>query len=263
MKAQTATEYLIIIAVVIIIALIVVSTLGSITGIGQGDSSALLKYRSWNPISISSWSATEYGTLITITNNGPDVITFDRFETGCLNISSPKILAAGEKWEIAMPDKFSAASLGFQLIYSKQEFTYTAASDNPLRQCTGLLSTLVAYYQGNDFSDSSRFKSSVSVVNSPTIAGGTRGNGYKFGGIQDRIDLADNRILDFNQSNFTVSSWAILTSNYTLNTACTGLPIISNDDFGWYLGLNNTGFALFRIYHAPSNASTAAHQRRM
>lgn len=69
-KAQTATEYLVIVAVVIIIALIVVTVLGGIPGIGGGASqavdSAVLASR---PIGISGITVGSIGATMTIVNN--------------------------------------------------------------------------------------------------------------------------------------------------------------------------------------------------
>jgi hypothetical protein len=57
-RAQTATEYMIILAVVIIIALIVVGVLGGIPGIGTGAGGrASASYWATAPIGISSYAA--------------------------------------------------------------------------------------------------------------------------------------------------------------------------------------------------------------
>lgn len=82
-KAQTATEYMIILAVVIIIALIVVGVLGGIPGIGGGargrSSSA---YWQTADIAIPAYSVSPTATTLKIRNNLRDTITID-----CINMS--------------------------------------------------------------------------------------------------------------------------------------------------------------------------------
>ena len=76
-KAQTATEYLIILAVVIIIALIVVGVMGGIPGIGRGAGSrASAAYWKTADIAISSYSVDATDNLVmNIRNNLPTTIT--------------------------------------------------------------------------------------------------------------------------------------------------------------------------------------------
>ena len=75
-KSQTATEYMIILAVVIIIALIVVGVLGGIPGIGGGAGSrALDAYWSTAPIGVvSAAAAVQNETRLIIKNNLNDPI---------------------------------------------------------------------------------------------------------------------------------------------------------------------------------------------
>jgi hypothetical protein len=75
-KAQTATEYLIILAVVIIIALVVIGVLGGIPGIGSGmRATADSTYWRTANIGITSIVANVDGNVnITLRNNFPDSI---------------------------------------------------------------------------------------------------------------------------------------------------------------------------------------------
>ncbi len=105
-KAQTATEYMIILAVVIIIALIVVGVLGGIPGIGggaRGRSSAA--YWQTADIAITSYSVTEAdAATLKIRNNLRDTITITEKNmsatgsgTATLSISNTStVLAPGE-----------------------------------------------------------------------------------------------------------------------------------------------------------------------
>ena len=75
-KAQTATEYLIILAVVIIIALIVIGALGGIPGIG-GGASANAATASWSTgaVAVDSIAIDQNGGLdLTLKNNRPNSI---------------------------------------------------------------------------------------------------------------------------------------------------------------------------------------------
>ncbi|MFT4310174.1 MAG: hypothetical protein ACMXYC_00930 [Candidatus Woesearchaeota archaeon] len=67
-KAQTATEYLIISAVVIIIAIIVVSVLGGIPGFSSSDSVDLLTLQT-KPVAVLSYSIGESESVFVIQNN--------------------------------------------------------------------------------------------------------------------------------------------------------------------------------------------------
>ena len=75
-RAQTATEYLIILAVVIIIALIVVGVMGGIPGIGGGaSSSASTAFWKTASIGIESLAVAPGGNInLTIRNNMPNTI---------------------------------------------------------------------------------------------------------------------------------------------------------------------------------------------
>lgn len=69
-KSQTATEYLVILAVVIVIALIVVGVLGGIPSIGGGAGSSAQKAAAISgKIGVSSVVTTLYGTTFTLRNN--------------------------------------------------------------------------------------------------------------------------------------------------------------------------------------------------
>jgi hypothetical protein len=83
-KAQTATEYLIILAVVIIIALIVVGVLGVIPGIGGGGKSSA-KSAFWDTakIGIASLAWAQAGNdTFTVKNNMPNTIVIQNIWIG-------------------------------------------------------------------------------------------------------------------------------------------------------------------------------------
>ncbi len=74
-KGQTATEYLIILAVVIIIALIVVGVMGGIPGMGAGaGSKTSAAYWSTAKISVSSAVAKTDSLVLNVRNSNPDSV---------------------------------------------------------------------------------------------------------------------------------------------------------------------------------------------
>ena len=104
--AQTATEYLIILAVVIIIALIVVGVLGGIPGIGgSAGTQATSAYWSTSRLGVTAAiSAGDGADTIVIKNNLPYQITVNDIEMGAtattladLNITS-QVLASGASY---------------------------------------------------------------------------------------------------------------------------------------------------------------------
>jgi hypothetical protein len=82
-KGQTATEYLIILAVVIIIALIVVGVMGGIPGIGSGaKSQASSAYWRTAEIAITSSSVNPAGTTLNLRNNNPNTVRINSMTLG-------------------------------------------------------------------------------------------------------------------------------------------------------------------------------------
>ena len=105
-KAQTATEYLIILAVVIVIALIVVSVLGGIPGIGQsGQEKAEQIFWATSELALASYANTEVnGLTITMKNNLREGITIDSFAldgVSVLNAPSGVFIDSGD--QVALP----------------------------------------------------------------------------------------------------------------------------------------------------------------
>ncbi len=99
-KAQTATEYLIVLAIVVIMALIVVGVMGGFAGIGSGAKSrASATY--WNTADMAIPQFTAFSASdnlnISIRNNLKDNITLGTVRIGGgLQTCSPTTLAAGQ-----------------------------------------------------------------------------------------------------------------------------------------------------------------------
>jgi type II secretory pathway pseudopilin PulG len=113
-KGQGATEYLIILAVIIIIALIVVGAMGGIPGIGSGAKNrASASYWQTSDIAVQSYaahSATD-DLNVTVRNNLPNPITLTSVTVGggtqtCVRTS----LAAGESTKCSDEDGATGCS---------------------------------------------------------------------------------------------------------------------------------------------------------
>ena len=83
-KAQAATEYLIILAVVIIIALIVIGVMGGIPGLGtSGKSKVSESYWGSQSVGLDAYAVDSTGNFrVTMRNNGRNTISVSRVEIG-------------------------------------------------------------------------------------------------------------------------------------------------------------------------------------
>jgi uncharacterized protein (UPF0333 family) len=97
-KAQTATEYLIILAVVIIIALIVVGVMGGIPGMGGGSKQkASAAYWSTAKIAFTSYSVRPAGVTLKLRNNNLESVTLNSVSLNSVNMGiTPQTLTTGE-----------------------------------------------------------------------------------------------------------------------------------------------------------------------
>lgn len=96
-KAQTATEYLIILAVVIVIALIVVGVLGGIPSIGGGaGSNTASSYWRTATIGVDAGKVQVGGTAeLTFRNNRPGTITITNVTFGADTNNTARVVASG------------------------------------------------------------------------------------------------------------------------------------------------------------------------
>jgi len=97
-KAQTATEYLIILSVVIIIALIVVGVMGGIPGMGGSSRlKASSAYWAASRIAINSYAVTPTQATLYLRNNYMDTITITSIYLDEIDLGiAPRTLATGE-----------------------------------------------------------------------------------------------------------------------------------------------------------------------
>jgi len=149
-KGQTATEYLIILAVVIIIALIVVGVMGGIPGLG-GNSKGQTSMAYWKtatPVAIDSASMSPTsGVTLNIRNSGSDTITITeiRLDGAALTViganTLPAVITTGQtKPFTAATPLCSAGSYSYAVAIDytigTAEYTFTG-NDNKLEgTCT-------------------------------------------------------------------------------------------------------------------------------
>jgi hypothetical protein len=113
-KAQTATEYLIILAVVIIIALIVVGVMGGIPGMG-GNAKAKTSAAYWSTakVSFTSYSVNSAGATLNIRNSNAGSITITAVSLGGTALTMvpalPVTLTAGQTQQFTSVSKTCAS----------------------------------------------------------------------------------------------------------------------------------------------------------
>ncbi|MGM5483665.1 MAG: hypothetical protein ACQER9_01970, partial [Nanobdellota archaeon] len=102
-KSQTATEYLIILAVVIVIALLVVGILGGIPSIGGGAGSNSEKAVLMNDdVGVVNYAIVSNKTMLSIRNNKPDTVKVnsiwvEKIPCSLSDDEFPMFLNAGQK----------------------------------------------------------------------------------------------------------------------------------------------------------------------
>jgi hypothetical protein len=256
MRYQTATEYLIIVAVVIIISLIVVTTLGGVTSIGSSESTKATEYAARRPVSIVSWTASQTGgTSITFTTS--ELITLDRFETACLNVSLNKRMSVGEKYTLQFPGYYPI-STPLRLSYLQNDYRYLWTAD-VLGTCNGLLQSLIGFYrfEGNEY-DASRKRYDGSLLsnttsNYPRYTPGYRGLGLtNDGGLSTAQQLLVGSVAtkpEYNFSDFTIATWAYATGTGNMAYMRIGpgydvLGAFFSDGFQTYYGGSFTGYSV-------------------
>ena len=82
------------------------------------------------------------------------------------------------------------------------------------------------------------------------------GNALSFNGTSDMVDLPDNGKYDFSNQDFTVSCWFNLSSYFNnASKVCALIPLISNDDYGWHIGISQAGYPWFGYYYNGTSGS--------
>ena len=118
-RAQTATEYLIILAVVIVIALIVVGVLGGIPSIGGGaNKNALDAQMKTEKVGIDNYYVNATSAKILLRNNQPDTVTVNKLTIDTMICSPatsdglPAQLRAGQTKTVTCTGDFTSHATG-------------------------------------------------------------------------------------------------------------------------------------------------------
>ena len=103
-RAQTATEYLIILAVVIITSLVVVSILSDIPAFGNGASSNVVKAQlaNYGPLKIDEWVVLRNETIVVVQNNDAEIIKIDSITLNGTTTNVSKIVGVGQKISLSL-----------------------------------------------------------------------------------------------------------------------------------------------------------------
>lgn len=120
-KSQTATEYLILLAVVIVISLIVVSVLGGIPSIGgQSNKNVVDAQLKTLPVGIINYAISESETLLEVRNNRDYSVKIDAIGlngTNC-NLSSYPILKSGQSKKLYCSNVNGSSGTSYELSLS-------------------------------------------------------------------------------------------------------------------------------------------------
>ncbi|MGM5482012.1 MAG: hypothetical protein ACQESF_00980 [Nanobdellota archaeon] len=110
-RGQTATEYLIILAVVIVIALVVVVAMGKFPGIGQTTASkATQAYWGAQDIGVDSYAMTTGPDVMYLKNNNRNTVEVTNITVDGTTVDFSKTLGPGEQAEFELGD--DAACVG-------------------------------------------------------------------------------------------------------------------------------------------------------
>jgi hypothetical protein len=215
MRSQTATEYLIIVAVVIIIALIVVTSLPTSIRPQTGT----VQYASMTPVAIKTWTTTEYSTFITLANTGTKPINLLTFETNCMRYQIQSLLNIGEAVSFSIPGAYSADDTAFEINYTADTYTYSTRSAKPVTNaCTGILANLVGFWTfDGTVKDSSKYDNTAVLFGDATYGLGKTGKGLALDGTNDYAWVNGTSSL-YIPSVFTLVVWQkreSITSDYT------------------------------------------------
>ena len=160
-KSQTATEYLIILSVVIIIALVVVSTLGAIPRMGGqvSEQQALLALQA-QTIGITQFSVTDYATTLTLRNNHQNTV---RIESIHINdeqchffIGDRPLISPGRTYKVECPaiHELDAQSVSWPIVIrwtdTRVSATYAQRGED-LRLVTQVGEQYMSVLSGNTY----------------------------------------------------------------------------------------------------------------
>ena len=218
MKAQTATEYLILLAVVIIIAVIVVSALGGIPGIGGGAGATNVAAQTLD-VGIADFSVHEFGVFMTVHNNVGESITIDAISIDD-ELIYPKALVypfqlrlGGERQIYALPylsgnpDGYATIVINYTnsvtdaSYFQSFDYEYDPPDEYVMREAVAL------YHYEDDYNDSINDYDFDSTFGSLSLnQEGRFGTGVVLMSNYSQINYSENDIYDLH-SDKTIALW--------------------------------------------------------
>lgn len=224
-RAQTATEYLVILAVVIVIALIVVSVLGGIPSIGGGamNSAQRSVLESQTPLAISAWSVDKMGTKIIFRNNANYNVKLTSVSIEGYEKSISATLRPGQQYEfVTLGAKNSDVSqyefdVGYTYIDVSTGAEYTKNSSDLF--ISGRSSSGTNTFEGSSFyetaygytlldssspTDIAQFSHTLALNGDTAFDNSQRA--FSFDGNGDYIDFTNSQDI-VSPSTYTISMW--------------------------------------------------------
>mgnify|MGYP006280134605 CR=1 FL=1 len=185
-KTQTATEYLIILAVVIVIGLIVVGVLGGIPSIGGGTGrNADAAELRTNKIGVMGHTLNSTAMKLLLRNNMPETISLDALtieNTVCSATNLPVILSSGRQATVICTNVQSSDPTGTQYEYDL-DINYTDVTSKATYTLDGLV--LVGVVSGRTSAESQPLCLGVS-------GSGTLADPYTVSCCQELQDIDNN-----------------------------------------------------------------------
>jgi hypothetical protein len=228
-RAQTATEYLILLAVVIIIAVIVVTAMGGIPSIGGGAGKSTSKVvLSTQPVGVTAWVVDTLGTKLRLRNNLPETINVHSIILDGSEISVNKVLSIGETTDVYHFGKYKPSQTkytynlaiyytdvtsGARYLQNKSDLLISGTSSEGAGTLSAdLMDGLHAWWRfDEDFSDVSGNGHDGTAVNDATLSSSST----KMGGGSLLLDGTDDEVtidpdIDDLTNDFSVLFWAKL-----------------------------------------------------
>jgi hypothetical protein len=215
MRTQTATEYLIITAVVIIISLIVVTALGGVTSVGRANDAVTLRLAALQPLSVSSWFSSDESTTFIFENKDTKPLRVDAIQIDCLVFLPGATLGtSGAKNTLKIPGRFDPSISGLRINYTDLQTNalYTIGTEKVPTTCTNIYRNVALFYRFDYDTSSLLLDTTVNANHSSNFNGigyVPYGNGYAglFNDNNSHGRVASHEMLKFRGQDFTYCAW--------------------------------------------------------
>ena len=230
-KSQTATEYLIILAIVLVIALIVVGVLGGIPSIGGGMSkTATNMYLLTADIGIEKWAIDATGTTVIIRNNLDKPVEINTITLGNMHATIDEMFGPDQVKELFLPQIYfdfgEVYNLDAAVNYTDPDTQGTHEINHsqsnakvtgtaPASPHNDLFNGLIYWYRFDDDLEDD-ISTHTAVSSTIDFVSAKANSGVKLNSSSDRINYTLNdMILPYN---FTQSMWMRTKNTSAVNT---------------------------------------------